>query len=328
MKKCFLAVLVAVSTTNPATAQSPVARLERTQYQGRAAYRLSNGVTDAVVVPSLGRLMRYGFVGGPNWLWNAPHVRKSDVYKNVGGDKTWPAPQLAWRNGGNWPPDAVWDGGPHRAQVLSGARLRTTSGLWREFGLRLVREYSFARNGDFLITQTFVKESGAPRLHAIWNVTQVQPEAVFLPTNSNSAYRNGYHWYSQPHQDELVSILPGMLQVVSSKKVGYKIGVDAPVAAIAAVKNGVVFLERAPRPQGDYPDGAIGAGFPVQLYDSGGDNAREHFTELELTSPLRPFRKGSRWTHTLRWSLHRLPSTDWQTPAARKVIEDLLLKSG
>jgi hypothetical protein len=211
--------------------------------------------------------------------------------------------------------------------VLPGARLRTTSGLWREFGLRLVREYSFAPDGDFLIAQVIVKESGEPRLHAIWNVTQVQPEAVFLPTNPNSAYRNGYHWYSQPHQDELIQTFPGMLQYVPSQKSGLKIGVDAPVAAIAAVKNGVVFLERAPRPQGEYPDGALGAGFPVQLYDSGGTNAREHFIELELSSPLRPFRKGSRWKHTLRWSLHRLPSTDWQTPAAREEIERLL-KSG
>lgn len=60
---CALSLLVA--TCHAAT-------VEKTTYNGLEAYRLSDEKTEAVIVPSLsGRVMRYGAVGGANWLWNA-----------------------------------------------------------------------------------------------------------------------------------------------------------------------------------------------------------------------------------------------------------------
>ena len=41
------------------------------KYLGFAAYRLSDGRSEAVVVPRLGRVMRYAMVGGENLLWNS-----------------------------------------------------------------------------------------------------------------------------------------------------------------------------------------------------------------------------------------------------------------
>lgn len=303
--------------------------LTRTIYNGREGYRLSNGKTEAVVVPSLGRVMRYGFLGGDNLLWNAPSVNPGDTPINWGGDKTWPAPQLDWGTGKNWPPHPAWDGDAHHVTVLPHGKLRTTSGVWPEFGLRLVREYSFAPDGDFLIRQTVEKVEGKPHLHAIWSISQVQPEAVFVIANPKSAYPNRFHRIIPPKRpDAIQEVAPSLLMIRPGSGERFKIGVDSPVAAIAAVKKDVAFVLRAARPAGEYPDGALGAGFPVELYDSGGDNPAQHHVELELLSPLRPFRIGSRWTHTVRWSLHHVPGRDVNSAAVQNAVAKLLANEG
>jgi hypothetical protein len=96
--------------------------VEPAVYHGAPAYRLSNGKTEAVVVPSLsGRVMRFGTVGGDNWLWNAaPEKLNGDGYKNYGGDKTFAGPHPVWNTFADnlWPPDPAWDGAAHLAQVL------------------------------------------------------------------------------------------------------------------------------------------------------------------------------------------------------------------
>src|SRR4051812_45720093 len=48
-----------------------VTQISRATYRGSEAIRLTDGRTEAIIVPSIGRLMRYGLVGGENWLWNA-----------------------------------------------------------------------------------------------------------------------------------------------------------------------------------------------------------------------------------------------------------------
>ena len=41
------------------------------------AIRLYNGTVNLIIVPSLGgRIMRYGYVGGPNVLWNNPKTAR------------------------------------------------------------------------------------------------------------------------------------------------------------------------------------------------------------------------------------------------------------
>src|SRR4029078_7662808 len=86
------------------------------------AYRISDGRTYAVVVPALGRVMRYALVGGANQLWNAAPDRrfKPGEWQNWGGDKIWPAPQSQWPglSGQSWPPHPTFDQTPHTAEVL------------------------------------------------------------------------------------------------------------------------------------------------------------------------------------------------------------------
>jgi hypothetical protein len=308
-----------------------VGTITPTLYDGRTAFRLSDGRTEAVVVPEIGRVMHYGFVGGSNFLWNSPQKTYAEnEWKNWGGDKTWPAPQLWWPAiaGRNWPPDPAWDGNAHTAKVLSNNRLQMSSEVAKGFGADVVREFWFEDNGDFIIQQTVEKVKGEPLLLSIWNVTQIKPpDAIFLPLNPQSIYKNNFHWLVPPENESpIVQITPTLLQVrpsvgVSAKKV-YKVGADSPVVAVAAVTDGVAMMEKATRQDGQYPDGAIGGGFPVEVYNNG--DAKENYVELELLSPLHLLRQGDRYEYTMRWSLHRLSSNDINAMTTQAALEKLL----
>jgi hypothetical protein len=302
------------------------------------AYRLSDGKTEAVVVPSLsGRVMRFGTVGGANWLWNAsPEKLQGDGYKNYGGDKTFAGPHPVWNTFADnlWPPDPLWDGPAHTAQVLPEGGLRTTGNVWRGFGVRVVREFSFSSAGEFVVSQTLEKVEGEPRQLAIWPVTQVlPPDAVYLPLNEKSAYLWGFHPFGNlpatAQVEPLTGALPEMAKALPRPKLlkitpttggSYKLGADSPVAAIAAVKGSVAFVQRAQKLDGQYPDGAEGAGLPVEFYNHG-EGGVSQYIELELLSPLLRFRKGDSQTFVTRWSLHALPTAPQEQLRA---VESLL----
>jgi hypothetical protein len=172
------------------------------------------------------------------------------------------------------------------------------------------------------------KVKGEPLLLSIWNVTQIKPpDAIFLPLNPQSIYKNNFHWLVPPENESpIVQITPTLLQVrpsvgVSAKKV-YKVGADSPVVAVAAVTDGVAMMEKATRQDGQYPDGAIGGGFPVEVYNNG--DAKENYVELELLSPLHLLRQGDRYEYTMRWSLHRLSSNDINAMTTQAALEKLL----
>jgi hypothetical protein len=311
---------------------TPGGTIRPTLYDGRTAFRLSDGRTEAVVVPEIGRVMRYGFVGGSNFLWNSPQkTYGKNEWKNWGGDKTWPAPQQWWpaiaERG--WPPDPAWDGNAHRAKILPNNHLQMTSEVAKGFGARVVRECWFERNGDFIIQQTVEKVKGEPLLLSIWNVTQIEPpDAIFLPLNQESIYKNNFHWLVPPENESpIVHRTTTLLQVrpsvgVSAKKI-YKVGADTSLVAVAAVKDGVAMIEKATRQDGEYPDGAVGGGgFPVEVYNNG--DAKENYVELELLSPLHHLRQGDRYQHTVRWSLHQLSSSDVNAMTTRATVEKLL----
>ena len=128
-----------------------------------------------------------------------------------------------------------------------------------------------------------------------------------------------------------MQITPTLLEVRPSvgvsEKNSYKMGADTSVIAVAAVKDGVAMIEKASRQDGEYPDGAAGgAGFPVKVYNSGDakENYKENYAELELLSPLPLLKKGDRYQHTVRWSLHRLSSSDVNGMTTSATVEKLL----
>ncbi len=304
------------------------AAIAKTTYQGRPAYKLTNGAVNAVVVPALGRVMSFGKLDGPNLLWNAKASQLSgEGWQNYGGDKSWLSPQSNWKvfhGSAGWPPEPVFDGEPHQADVLTGGKLRLTTGLSKT-GIRLIRTMYFDDNGEFVIEQTARKESGAPIQAGIWNITQVVPgQAVFAAVNPNTQYQNGVFRWDNRQAQPGERVRPNLVKITPEPKGGgVKLGFDTPVAALASVRDGIAWVQKAPRPDGDYPDGASTAGFPTELYVNG--NADAFYQELEFLSPLKTFYVGTSWTHTVRWSLHELPSKDANSPAVVEAMEKLLL---
>ena len=79
MRQCFVALLLIVlslSGCSPSPKQriTQPPQLQRVQYGPfDEAYRLSNGTVEVVVVPALGRIMRYGYIGQRNVLWILTH---------------------------------------------------------------------------------------------------------------------------------------------------------------------------------------------------------------------------------------------------------------
>lgn len=310
-------------------------RITPTTYNNRPAFRLSDGRTEAIIVPSIGRVMSYGFVGGPNQLWSPKEPLNLGGWMSYGGDKNWPAPQSQWplTTGRGWPPESAWDGLPQRAEILPGARLRTTSPVSKGMlGARIIREYGFNERGEIEINQIAEKLRGGPIMLSIWSITQAQPDAIYLPTNPKSVYKNNFMWMGEARKGASITPLSSSLLRVRPVKIkpggNYKIGVDAPVSALIAVKGQTAFvLQNTRMGENQFPDGADGAGFPVEIYDSGDADPAKHYIELELLGPLRPARAGSRWQQTMTWSLHYLSSNAADSPQRNAEIVKLMPKA-
>src|SRR5436305_1962851 len=73
----------------PVTGPAGVA-VERVDYRGwPGCFRLTNGTVEVVVVPQVGRAMRYGPAGGPNLLWENPALAGRDPDPSTAPTATW-----------------------------------------------------------------------------------------------------------------------------------------------------------------------------------------------------------------------------------------------
>ena len=300
-------------------------------YRGHAAYRMTDGRTEAIIVPDLARVMRYGFVGGPNILWNAatPDPAKPiDYTKWINWarrqDLAGAAEQLASGGGDQQlaperDPDQSANGGSS-----AGSALRLTGRVADAWGARIVREYRFGAHGEFQVNQTVEKISGPKVELTIWDIFQSNaPDAIFLPLNKNSPYKTGYQWLILPNTKTAIPLAaPDMTRIAHSDTASYKIGLDSPVAGIVAVKGNLAVVLSASLPKGDYPDGALNAGFPVEFYNMG--DSKNPFDELELLGPLTVLGPGDKTSYKITWQLHKLPVNAPNSPAVARLAHQWL----
>ncbi len=320
---CFVHSFVALLSLIALACASRAADIVAADWHGRPAFRISDGKTEAVIVPELaGRIMRYGTVGGRNWIWNAENQTRQDAWTNVGGDKTFIGPHPEWKRFAEkiWPPPfPTWDTKPHTAELLAGNRLRTGGPVWEKFGARVVREFSFAATGELIIEQTLEKVEADEAPVAVWTVTQITPpDAVFIPLGPLPAQARGFHPLGGPLDGAVIErVPPALLRVQPTPRHSYKIGTDSPAAAIAAVKGGVAFVQRAMDPP--VPPREDASSFPVEFYNHGAGGA-EQYVELELLSARRALHPGEKLTQTVRWSLHELPAGEAQFAVMERLL--------
>lgn len=299
-------LLIALLAPLPEAGARAEVRVERVSYHGwPEAYRLSNGTVDLVVVPEIGRIMRYGYLGRPNVLWENAGLRgktldparPSPEWVNFGGDKLWPAPQSAY-----WPPDPHLDGAPQSVTIVSGTRLRMESPRSAKLGIRFVRVIALADSGTGVrIRNTVVNDSRDEVEVSVWEVTQIgEPAWAALDLYRRGRFPRGYHVFpdSAPAAGA-VAVRRGEVRLRRDPKQGGKIGADSPRGQARARVGGVVFTVSAPLERGaPYPD----QGCAQEIW-SNPDPLR--YMELELLGPIVRLRPGAARTLETRWRLER-----------------------
>ena len=327
-------VLGLLSAVAAAEARPRGVTIRRVNYKGwQDAICLSNGMVEVVVVPSVARIMRYGYVGGPNILWENPTVAGKPIPLRTwaagggtGGDKIWPWPQDEWGTlfGSDWPPPAGADQAPYQAEIVAHDTLRMISPPIVPLGLRIVRDIRLYDSGtEVSITSRFVKyrDRGTPNPIAVWAVTQVPigRGMVYIRESerSDSKITAGRYKPLMPEPFASVTALSGqgsLLRFDRNPAVSSKIGMEGNLIAIVAGKT--LFRIRYDTPLDNAnPQTNPTENHPqerTQLYaqpDNAGDRQKgiTPYFELEMTSSRRMLtRTDETVALEVSWSLEEL----------------------
>lgn len=328
------------------------ARVTRETYRGWAgAYRLSNGVVDAVVVPQIGRVMAFHFTGRPEtspffnnkiWLGKAPPPTPNPrdpktfpkEWHNYGGDKLWPSQQSEWpkRQPVGWPPDPNIDTGPYRVQRVKNG-LRLVGPVSPYYGVRVIRDITLRPGAArVFLHDTFDKPRGVSgKLRAfpigIWSITQVRGDAtVYLPLNLGGQFP-GVGFTSLTDSPALppnAKAQGNLLAVTRPSNVSTKVGLDDGAGWMACLYgDDLLFSEHFTRlPGATYPDKNTNA----QVYTSGDD--AQAYIEMEILGPLVNLKPGRRITRAMSWRLQRLPHRPDGDAEARALVRRAMARQG
>ena len=350
-RKYILAALLGgglVLLASGATAKSASVRVTRETYRGWAgAYRLSNGVVDAVVVPQIGRVMAFHFTGRPEtspffnnklWLGKAPpptpDPRDPKTYPkewhNYGGDKVWASQQSEWpkHQPVGWPPDPTIDCGPYRVKRVRNG-LRLIGPVSPFFGVRVIRDITLRPGAARVFLQdTFFKPrratgklTGFPI--GIWSITQVRGDAtVFLPLDLKGRFP-GVGLTSlgdKPDVPANAKRSGDIVAVTRPSNVSTKVGVDNGAGWMACLfGDDLLFSEHFTRlPRVNYPDRDTNA----QVYTNGDDN--QAYIEMEVLGPLVNLKPGRQITRAMSWHLQRLPQKPTGATEARVEVKKVM----
>lgn len=256
----LIALLLPVCLSPPAAPvhAAPAVTVTRLTWHGWPdALRLSNGVVEAIVVPTIGRITSFRLVGHPesdpifmNRDWAGKTVADADptTWATFGGDKLWPSPQSEWpkHNVRGWPPDQAFDGDPENARILpNGVRLSTPDST------------AFAARA----TRTLTMEPGEARLYVAQTLTKdpdasnpIGPAVVPVQEAATSA---------KPDP----SIVEANNAAARQRRDGFPIGIWSITQTRG---DGTVFLPLAPSDKS--PDGYVNLG------DPGSTNPAPYFT--------------------------------------------------
>ena len=270
--------------------------IQRISYHGWTNVLLiGNGRVEAVIVPQIGRVMQFRFVGeeeGP--LWNnraldgkAPN-QDSPEWGNFGGDKTWPSPQSNWPKitGRAWPPPRAFDSMPVTAHDKMKS-VTLVSAVDPHYGIQTTRRIELdPKESVMRITTTYEKKSGEPIKLGVWIITQLNsPDRVLIPLPHPSRNPRGY--------DEQSKDLPANLKVDGNwvslprdPKKSTKIGTDAQTLIWIGEKQSLR-IDSLREGNMEYPDN----GSSAEVYTNPDPLP---YVELEMLGPLFPMKIGTR----------------------------------
>jgi hypothetical protein len=280
--------------------------VQKIDYQGwQGSYRLTNGTVELVFVPQIGRVMRYGYVGEANLLWENPTLlgkttpaNAGGEWINYGGDKLWPAPQKVW----GWPPDPVMDSGLQKVTVLPDKRLKIEGAISPKHRLQFVRVIRMDAEGTGVTFENRLLNTSEKRAQwSVWQVTQVEtPDKIRLPLYTQGKFSKGYYVFqgADPVAGRLQTTADEVHLTRDTQR-SAKIGGDSPQGWIRAEKGNTLFETSMKMLNGKpYPDDGCG----LEIYTNPDPLP---YIEMELLGPLVDLKPRQTATLTTRWSLKR-----------------------
>jgi hypothetical protein len=286
--------------------------IQRTNYHGwPETYVMSNGEVNAVIVPAIGRVMQFGFVGEPGVFWENRQLDGREVdgqlvvwaakeWVNFGGDKTWPSPEADWsaftgRKG--WRPPLAFDGLPATVQIKGSALILSTPND-PFYGVRAHRRIELhGRRPVMTITTTYERIEGLPARIGVWVITQLkEPAGIFAPAPQKSGFPNGYKLLSHAAPSSL-KIEKGLLSLVRDSKSAHKIGLDGE-SLLWVGETHSLRIDSPRARNAEYPD----QGSSTEIYTNP-DPLR--YVELETLGPLRVMKPGDKIRQGNTYTLSR-----------------------
>ena len=300
MNEATMLNLICLSILTAIPAMPPITVRTETYEGWTGCFRVSNGLVDLVVVPQIGRIMRFGAVGQRNLLWEGERKNgeppDNSGWKNWGGDKVWPAPQDSW----GWPPETEYDGATWNVTaVQNGVHMQSTSKS-AKLGLRFERTILLKQGSkEASIQNTLINDSGIAVRHGVWEICQVDnPESCLLPTWKSSKQPTGWHAFSADNRGEFVSELDGELTIKRDAKTGWKYGSGSPKGYVSANFPGFsITLKTKVDARAEYAD----QGSALQVFTSPDP---WKYVELELTGPLTSLKPGQSTSITVTMTLN------------------------
>jgi hypothetical protein len=320
--------VAAIRFAQPAAAETPKpmppeTNVTRVNYHGWTdAVRLSNGLVEAVVVPSVGRVMQFRFKGGEDGpFWENPALagRSADPeagdWANFGGDKAWPAPQAGWELATEraWPPPAGFDGRPMKAEI-AGSVVTLISPVDPDYGIQTRRRIVLAADRPVMtITTTFEKLAGQPVEVGIWVITQMcDPVVVYAvqpdPPETGAAY---VHLSDEPPPD--LKLGSGRISLTRDPAENHKIGTRAG-ALVWVGRTELLRADSAVVAGAAYPD----RGSSAEIYTNADPLP---YVELEMLGPLVKMTAGDKIEQVVRYTLGRRTGEDVDADVRRMLPE-------
>lgn len=289
-----------------------------TYHAWNGALVLSNGQVEAVVVPAVGRVMQFHFIGRDDVFWEnrsldgQPAEPMAVEWKNFGGDKTWPSPQSDWPKtiGRGWPPPATFDATPLQGSI-KGTEIELVSPVDPAYGIRIRRRIALDPKKPVLrITTAYEKISGEPVKISIGVITQLRdPQRAFmvlLPPKSQ--FPDGYALLNFERPKD-VKFQDGLLSLVRNPKAKSQIGSDASVLLWMNEKY-ALRIESPHVDGGEYPN----QGGSTVIYTNDDPDA---YVELETYGPLSTLKAGDKMERTNTYTLSRRTEKDPDSEAKK-----------
>lgn len=307
----ILVLLFVVSLPSLAADQSSHRKgISPINYRGWAdSLLLNNGTAEVAIVPSIGRVMQFHFVGEDDVLWENDSLRgkpadpASKAWINFGGDKSWPSPQADWPKmiGRGWPPPATFDSTPLEVHK-KGDVVELVSPVDPNYGIRVHRLIKLDPQQPVLtITTTYEKVSGDPVKVGVAVITQLRdPQRAFIKLPPQSKYPDGYALLNfEKPQD--AKFQDGLFSLTRSHEKSSQIGNDGSSLLWMNEK----YALRIDSPHVDGAEYAEGSSAVIYT-----NHDPDGYVELETYGPLTTMKVGDKIERTNLYTLSRRTEKD------------------